>query len=59
MRGIKWEEFHKTIRENTSKQNIIMSIGEYSSLSTAPDVASVNPTLQPGYVTKDLNNIQN
>lgn len=36
-----------------------MSIGEYNSLSTAPNVASVNPTLQPGYVTKDLNNIQN
>lgn len=31
----------------------------FDTVSTAPNVPPVNPTLPPGYVTKDLNNIQN
>lgn len=37
----------------------IASLNWYTHLSTAPSVAPLNRTLPPGYVTKDLNNIQN
>lgn len=37
----------------------IASLNWYMHLSTAPSVAPLNRTLPPGYVTKDLNNIQN
>lgn len=35
------------------------NLNSYNNLPTAPNVKPVNLTLPPGYVTKDLNNIQN